>query len=56
MVELLKECREDLPMLAIDIYKYFESLRDRADKRQKVTEKNPGPDAAQTKPVKKKLH
>ena len=56
MVELLKECREDLPMLAIDIYKYFESLRDRVDKRPKVTEKNPGPDAAQAKPARKKLH
>jgi yecA family protein len=52
MAELLKECREDLPMLAIDIYKYFRSLRD----RPKVTAKNPGSGAAQTKPATKKLH
>lgn len=52
MAELLKECREDLPMLAIDIYKYFQSLRN----RPKVTAKNPGSGAAQTKPAVKKLH
>ena len=52
MAELLKECREDLPMLAIDIYKYFQSLRT----RPKVTAKNPGSAAAQTKPSTKKLH
>ena len=52
MAELLKECREDLPMLAIDIYKYFQSLRT----RPKVTAKNPGSEAAQTKPATKKLH
>lgn len=52
MAELLKECREDLPMLAIDVYKYFQSLRE----RPKVTAKNPGSAAAQAKPVKKKLH
>lgn len=52
MTELLKECREDLPMLAIDIYNYFQSLRD----RPKVTTKNPGSVAAQVTPVTKKLH
>ncbi len=52
MTELLAECREDLPMLAIDIYNYFQTLR----KRPKVTTKNPGSQAAQAKPVKKKLH
>ena len=52
MAELLSECREDLPMLAVDIYKYFQSLRE----RPKVTAKNPGSDAAQEKPSKKKLH
>lgn len=52
MDELLKECREDLPMLAIDVYKYFQSLRE----RPKVTAKNPGSDAAQPKPAGKKLH
>lgn len=52
MAELLNECREDLPMLAIDIYKYFQSLRD----RPKVTARNPGSGAAQTKPATKKLH
>ena len=29
MTELLKECREDLPMLVVDIYKYFQALRHR---------------------------
>lgn len=56
MVELLKECREDLPMLAIDIYQYFQSLRERVNERPKVTAKHPGTDAAQAKPEKKKLH
>lgn len=52
MTELLKECREDLPTLAIDIYKYFQSLRD----RPKVTARHPGSSTAQAKPEKKKLH
>ena len=52
MAELLIECREDLPMLAVEIYKYFQSLRDRPT----VTAKNPGSAAAQAKPAKKKLH
>ena len=52
MAELLTECREDLPMLAVDIYNYFQTLR----KRPKVTAKNPGSGAAQTTPTKKKLH
>ncbi len=52
MAELLEECREDLPMLAVDIYKYFQSLRD----RPKVTVKNPGSADAQSKAPKKKLH
>ncbi len=34
MTALLKECREDLPMLAIDIYKYFQALRDRPKARR----------------------
>jgi uncharacterized protein len=49
MADLLKECREDLPMLAVDIYKYFRALR----ARPTVTAKHPGSDAAQGK---KKLH
>lgn len=58
MAELLQECREDLPMLAVEIYKYFQSLRDRPS----VTRKNPGSAAAstpapvQSDPAKKKLH
>ena len=52
MAELLIECREDLPMLAVEIYQYFQSLRDRPT----VTAKNPGSAAAQAKPAKKKLH
>ena len=56
MAELLNECREDLPMLAVDIYKYFQSLRDRAKERPKVTAKHPGSAAAQAKPAKNKLH
>lgn len=56
MAELLSECREDLPMLAVDIYKYFQSLRDRANERPKVTAKHPGSAAAQAKPAKNKLH
>ena len=56
MAELLKECREDLPMLAIDIYQYFQPLRERVNERPKVTVKLPGSDAAQTKPAKKNLH
>ena len=56
MKELLEECRKDLPMLVIDIYKYFQSLRDRITARPKVTTKNPGTAAAQDKPAKNKLH
>jgi uncharacterized protein len=52
MAELLKECRQDLPMLAVDIYKYFQSLRD----RPKVTAKRPGSEAARPEPGKKNLH
>ena len=51
MADLLEECREDLPMLAVDIFKYFQSLRD----RPKVTSKHPGSDVVQPK-VGKKLH
>ena len=54
LAELLVECREDLPMLAVDIYKYFQSLRDRPKATAKA--KHPGTTAAQAKPVKKKLH
>ena len=60
MAELLAECREDLPMLAVDIYKYFQSLRERghtrSNERPSVTAKNPGSAEAQAKPAKKKLH
>ncbi len=60
MAELLEECREDLPMLAVDIYKYFQSLRARgntsANERPSVTAKNPGSAEAEAKPAKKKLH
>ncbi|MCY7389727.1 MAG: YecA family protein [Burkholderiales bacterium] len=56
MSDLLKECREDLPMLAIDIFQYFQSLRTRGNERPNVTAKKPGSDAAQAKPGKKKLH
>jgi uncharacterized protein len=52
LAQLLEECRADLPMLAIDIYKYFQALRH----RPKVTAKNPGSGAAEAKPAKKKLH
>ena len=52
MAELLQECREDLPMLAVDIYKYFQSLRT----RPKVTAKNPGSESVQSEAAKKKLH
>jgi len=52
MAELLIECREDLPMQAIDIYKYFRSLRD----RPKVMAKDPGSGSVAAKPSKKKLH
>ena len=52
MAALLAECREDLPMLAVDIYNYFQTLR----KRPQVTAKNPGSGAAQVTPAKKKLH
>ncbi len=52
MTDLLQECREDLPLLAVDIYRYFKTLRE----RPKAQAKRPG-----TKPVpaaagKKKLH
>jgi uncharacterized protein len=52
MADLLRECREDLPMLAVDIYKYFQSLRD----RPKVTAKHPGSASVQPEAGKKKLH
>ena len=59
MAELLEECREDLPMLAVDIYKYFQSLRERgnarAGERPSVTAKNPGSAEAVAKPAKKKI-
>lgn len=48
--ELFEECREDLPMQAVDIYKYFKKLRE----RPAVTVKQPGADSA--KPAKNKLH
>jgi hypothetical protein len=50
--EVMTECREDLPMLISDIYKFFEAVRN----RPKVTRKHPGSDAAQGKPAKDKLH
>ena len=52
MADLLQECREDLPMLAVDIYKYFLSRRD----RPKVTAKHPGSAVAPPASGKKKLH
>ncbi len=50
--EVLAECREDLPMLISDIYKFFEAVRN----RPKVTRSHPGSNAAQGKPAKDKLH
>ena len=52
MTALLKECREDLPMLVVDIYKYFQSLRNRPAGAQKDL----GAAGAQAKPTKKNLH
>ena len=52
MTALLKECREDLPMLAVEIYQYFQSLRE----RPKATVKHPGSAATQQVVEKKKLH
>ncbi len=52
MADLLKECRDDLPMLAVDIYQYFQSLRD----RPKVTARHPGSAAVAADSSKKKLH
>lgn len=54
MADLLQECREDLPMLAVDIYKYFQSLRTRP--KVTVTANNPGSESAQREEAKKKLH
>jgi uncharacterized protein len=52
MTALLKECREDLPMLAVDIYKFFQSLRVRPRAKQAPS------DATKTGSAldKKKLH
>lgn len=50
--EVMTECREDLPMLISDIYKFFEGVRN----RPKVTRAHPGLDAASVKPSKDKLH
>lgn len=52
MADLLQECREELPMLAVEIHRYFQSLRD----RPKVTAKHPGSGALPPEPGKKKLH
>lgn len=52
MTALLKECREDLPMLAVEIYQYFQSLRE----RPKATVTQPGTAAAVQAVEKKKLH
>ena len=52
MTALLKECREDLPMLAVQIYQYFQSLRE----RPKATVKHPGTAATHQAVEKKKLH
>ena len=38
MTALLKECREDLPMLAVDIYQYFQTLRDRPKAKRAASE------------------
>lgn len=48
--ELFEECREDLPMQAIDIYKFFKKLRE----RPAATVKQPG--SGDTKPTKSRLH
>jgi len=50
--EVMTECREDLPMLISDIYKFFEAVRN----RPKVTRSHPGSDAVTAKPGKDKLH
>ena len=49
---VLKECRDDLPMLVVDIFRFFDTIRN----RPQVTVKHPGSSASQAKPVKKKLH
>ena len=41
MADLMIECREDLPLLAIDIYKYFLSLRTRPPLGKIVADKKP---------------
>ena len=41
MADLMIECREDLPLLVVDIYKYFLSLRMRPPLRKITTEKKP---------------
>jgi uncharacterized protein len=51
LADVLKECRDDLPMLVVDIAKFFEKIRN----RPKVTVKRPG-SAAQDDLAKKKLH
>ncbi len=52
MTTLLKECREDLPMLAVDIFKYFQSLRD----RPKAKARGAATESATAVTDKKKLH
>jgi uncharacterized protein len=52
MAQLLAECREDLPLLVVDIYKYFQSLRD----RPKVSTKHPGSQSPPPASGNKKLH
>jgi uncharacterized protein len=41
MVDLMIECREDLPLLAVDVYKYFLSLRTRPPLVKIVSNKKP---------------
>jgi uncharacterized protein len=34
MAQLLTECREDLPLMVIEVYRYFQALRDRPARRR----------------------
>ena len=49
---VMKECRDDLPMLVVDVFKFFETIRN----RPQVTVKHPGSPNTQPKSTTKKLH
>ena len=49
---VLKECRDDLPMLVVDVFKFFETIRN----RPQITVKHPGSPNTQPKSMTKKLH